>query len=318
MKFQRTIFITALLAAIVAVAGWQIHRWQLKRALTRYRAELAANGEKLTFPELRAEWKSPAHNSAKLLQQASQKLGQTGVSRTNEPPAMLSLSPGKAAPGWKLPMIMNARRATNSWEELESDLAAKRDAIELLHELSSHPECDFELRYETGFSLLLYHLNQYRPCIQTLGAAAELELRKGNPSEAVEHIRAMLALSNGLEREPIVVSQFARFALVQITIGTIWDLLQSPAATEADLRLIQTNLAALEFAAAMGRSYEGERAMYASTIERMRKQAMSQARWACLARGAPRHRFRDQFWMWLKIGLNDISRRRSFTNGPSS
>jgi NADH-quinone oxidoreductase subunit J len=59
-----------LLVAIVAVAGWQIHRWQLKRALTQYRAELAASGEKLTFPELRAGWKSPAHNSAGLFLQA--------------------------------------------------------------------------------------------------------------------------------------------------------------------------------------------------------------------------------------------------------
>ena len=271
MKVQRNIYITVLLVAVVAVAGWQIHRLQLKHALTRYRAELAAKGEKLTFSELRAGWKPPAHNRAGLFLQASRMLGQTGVSRTNPPPAMLTVARGKAAPGWKMPAILSWGHATNSWEELESDLAEKRDAIELLHKISAHPEFDFGLYYETGFSLLLPHLSQFKGCAQTLGSAAALELRKGNPSEAVEHIRAMLALSSGLEREPIVVSQLARIAVVQITIGTIWDLLQSPAVTEADLRLIQTNLAALEFAAAMGRSYECERAMNSSTIERMRE-----------------------------------------------
>ena len=269
---KRRIAVISLIALVVlAVIGWNGYGWWLKHKLERYKSELAARGEKLTVAELMKDYKTPEHNSASLLRRAFTLNYRDGVANTNAPSTMRMIAPGKAMVGWQQPRLIDySGKATNTWEELADDLERSREAIELLHQMVEHPALDFGLDYSQGFALMLPHLAPIKSAAQTLSAAAMLELHRGNAPAAAQHLRAALALSKGLEDERLLISHLVRIAITQITINACWELVQSPNAIEADLKLIQSDLEALDFVAGMRNSFEMERAMGAMTIRHLR------------------------------------------------
>jgi hypothetical protein len=257
---------------LLGVAGWNLYGWWLKHKLESYKAELVARGEKLTVAELMADHKTPEHNSASLFNRATARIHRDGVAGTNGPPMMKMVVPGKAMVGWQRSQWIDYYdKATNNWGDLADDLAESREGIELLHEMTIHPDLDFHLDYNMGPTLMLPHLSPLKRSAQILSAAALADLHKGDAASAAQHVRAMLAVAQGLRDEPLVISQLVRIAIAQIAVSATWELLQSPTVSEAGLKQIQADFAQQDFVGGMQRSFEMERAMGGMTIRHFRE-----------------------------------------------
>lgn len=282
MKTRTKAGITLIALVLLGIAGWSIYGWWLKHKLERYKSELVTKGEKLTVAEFIADHRVPEFNSAEVFNRSTAFCQKDGILSSNPPVAMRMVAPGRAMVGWRQPHLIDKTDKellpysdlpiTNTWDELAEELAAARGRIELLHQITAHPDLDFHLNYNAGYQLLLPHLSPFKGSAQLLSAAALLDLHNGNSASASKHIRAILALSKGLRNEPIVISQLVRIAVMNLAIAPTWELLQSPDASEADLKLIQSDFAGQDFIVPMTQALEMERTMISSHIGRFREQ----------------------------------------------
>ena len=299
MKKRTVVIISVVALILLGIAGWNIYGWWLKHKLERYKADLVAQGEKLTLRELIADHRVPEFNSADVFNRSTALVRQSGVLRSNAPGAMRMIAPGRAIVGSRQPLLidkepwMSKTPVTNTWAELADDLAQSQEGIELVHEIIAHPDLDFHLDYNAGAMLLLPHISALKQSAQVLSAAAMLDLHNGKPASAAKHIRAKLAISKGMRNEPLVISQLVRIAILTISLGPTWELLQSPDVSEADLKLIQSDFAEQDFIVPMQHAFEMERAMGSSTIHHYREQGGIYDMFGSSGGGAPSTNFAD-------------------------
>lgn len=275
MKRRTIVIISVIVLVLLGVAGWNVYGWWLKHKLERYQAQLVARGEKLAVRELLADRREPPVNAADWFNRATAFLYPTGPARTNAPETMRFMAPGKARIGWKQPVLIerySKTPATNTWAELREDLERSREGIALLHQVIDHPDLDFHLNYQAGPAMRLSHLAPLKGATQVLAAAAMVDLQDGQAASAVQHVRAMLAITKGIRSESLLISQLVRIAVMQITINVTWELLQSATVSDADLKLLQDDFAALDFVGPLEHAFEMERATGSITIRHYREQ----------------------------------------------
>lgn len=209
------------------------------------------------------------------------RLPQTGVLATNTASAMELIEAGKATTGWARPWIGDlsydyaAPRYSNSWAEALADYESQQPLIRELHCLIEQPLIDHHLAYGQGFNLILPHLAPTKKCAQRLGAAALCELRKGDSTEAVAHVRTMVALTHATRMEQLLISQLVRCAVASIAMSVTWDLLQAGNLEDADLETLQTEWSKLDFLSPMESALVMERALSLLTIQQMRNSPAS-------------------------------------------
>lgn len=268
---RRRLAIGVVVALLLGAVGFKTYGWWLKHQLDRYRTQLTAQGEKLTLAELLADHKVPDQNGASAFLSAIPHLNTRGVVGTNAPPMMRLVAPGKALIGWQVPqLVYGGQHVTNRWEDLAADVDASREGFVRLEEAAAEPVLDFDLNYAQGFTLMLPHLAPLKGAAQILAAAAMLDLHRGNATAAARRLHTLLGLVRGMQDERLVISQLVRMAMFQIAVAAIWEYTQSPAATEADLQMLQTDLAAQDFSGPVEQSFEMERAMSGMTIRYFR------------------------------------------------
>ena len=101
-----------------------------KRAVENYRAQLQADGEKLTVSEMLPRGVRPEQNSLATFQSANRLLGEYRFFDTNAPSPMRSVKPGKAMVGWAQADVRNEK--TNTWEECQAAAAEEEELTQLL------------------------------------------------------------------------------------------------------------------------------------------------------------------------------------------
>lgn len=277
MNKRKIAIISLVTLFLLGIGGWNLYGWWLKHKLESYKAELVAQGEKLTIAEFIADHRVPEFNSADLFNRSTAFMQSSGILTSNPPTAMRMVSPGRALIGWQQPLLIDKETwkskapITNTWEELAEEIARSQEGIELLHEIIAHPDLDFHLDYNAGAFMLLPHLAPLKRSAQVLSAAAMLDLHNGNPASATKHIRATLAVAKGIRDEPTVISQLVRIAVVHIVTTSTWELLQSTNVSDADLKLTQADFADQDFIAGMKGGFEFERVMMGSYIQRFRE-----------------------------------------------
>lgn len=264
-----------MLVVLLLAAGygaWRLH-YQPKRALAAYTRELRAAGEKLSVEELiPPPAPSELNGTAAFLKAISLLRRPESLLGSNPPPAMRMIAPGRAMIGWQQPEIVDPYDAkfTNSWAEVETALADVAEGMRLLEQLPEQPVLDFKLNYHQGFMLMLPNLAPMKMASQRLSAAALVDLRRGDTPAATQKIRAMLALSQGVTDERLLISQLVRIAIVAITFNAGWELLQSPDLTDDQLMEIQRGWQELEFLRSGENALLMERAMQDKTAADMR------------------------------------------------
>ncbi|TAL04738.1 MAG: hypothetical protein EPO07_04795 [Verrucomicrobia bacterium] len=277
-RARKTVLLIVVTLIVVASLWLFIEHNRAKWAVTSYKKKLLASGEKLMVAELLPTPIPKDLDGTVLFRKAIQKFqGRSTALDTNWPNATRMVAPGKAVAGWQLPEVVDidfsspAKSVTNSWAEIESALADKREALDACYALAERPHADLRLDYEEGFSLLLPHLAPTKGAAWKLTAAALSGLRRGDTAGAVTNLHALIAVVKATEDERLVISQLVRIAIANITFTANWALLQSPAVTDEQLATLQRDWSELEFNLPTENALAMERAMSEMVLARMRE-----------------------------------------------
>jgi hypothetical protein len=249
--------------------------FRVRYALTNYRHQLIASGEKLAVAELIPPVIPESSNGAtRFLRAAALLPAKLALWETNPPNPMSMIAPGKAMVCWQQPEVITKFRrdemATNSWREMQAELDRVAAAIQGFDALADSATIDFHFDYYQGFSGLLPNLAPMKGASQRLSYATVVALQRGDTTAALQHLRAMLALARSNTTEHLAISQLVRIAIAAITFNATWELLQNPNFTEAQLATLQREWAGLEFIHAGETAIAMERALCEMTIGDMR------------------------------------------------
>lgn len=285
MSRRAKILIGAAVLLALLIAGVMVHHHRVKGAAARYRAELVRMGEPLTWQEVIPPPLKPDENSASQFMSLVAQLPQTGVLASNYPNTMEMTGPGKAMAGWAMPWVgaPEFTRHSNSWDEAVADYRAQAALLQEFHMLIDQPGLDFGLDYSQTANLAIMHLAWLKPAAMHLCGGSACELRQGQPSAALSHLRAALALARERPQEPLLITELVRIAIAAIVGNATWDYLHAPGLSEADLEVLQQNWSQLEFFGPVERALLGERCFMMGTLAEMHE---SSAGFARLTQGA--------------------------------
>src|SRR5580765_4787878 len=107
IKPSRILLIITGLALLAAALSAYLFHARGKSTLEKYRAQLQADGEKLTISEMLPRGVRPEQNSLATFQTANRLLGKYRFFDTNAPYAMRSAKAGKAIVAWMQPDVRN-------------------------------------------------------------------------------------------------------------------------------------------------------------------------------------------------------------------
>ena len=188
-------------------------------------AELKAKGEPTTIAEIRPAPVSDNENAAVLLNKAFV-LMTSGKRGKHYIPNKLSGSKKNKT----IEIIENVKSFSDisKWTEKQRQEIPKlvnssdmQDIYALLEESSKRPECNFNLKYEDGISMILPHLSMMGTSARLLSVKALIEARSGNTDKAFETMLVGLRILNHLKNEPVLISQIVRIARDSIIIDCI-------------------------------------------------------------------------------------------------
>jgi len=285
MSGRAKILIGAAVLLAVLIAAVMVHHHRVKGAAARYRAELFRLGEPLTWKEVIPPPLKADENSASRFMSLVGQLPQTGVLASNYPITTEMVVPGKAMAGWAMPWVGAPvfKDCSNSWEEALADYHTQAGELCEFHALTKHPDMDFRLDYSQTANLTIMHLAQLKQAAGRLCCGSACELRQGQPSAALSHLRAALALARERPQEPLLITELVRIAIAAIAGNATWDYLQAPGLNEEDLEGLQQDWSQLEFFGPMERAFLGERCFMLGTLAEMHE---SSAGFARLTQGA--------------------------------
>lgn len=239
-------------ATVVVLAAIARH-YQLKTAVAHYRAELKAKGEPMDLAQVLPPPVPPEQNSAAFFLKASVLIDTKAFFYTNTFSGKQMVAPGKAMVRAAQPDINEPGKYgfTNSWNEASTAVKQNAETLSLLHKIIENPKLDFHIPYARGFVdggfFTNMHLIELKKSAYLLSSAAIVDLHRGNADEAVENVRAMLAIASAMQDQRLEISELVRIAIAAITQNPTWEILQSNHATEKDLAALQKDWERLDF-----------------------------------------------------------------------
>jgi hypothetical protein len=262
VKIHRRIGLAAGLVALTLAAVVLCSRHSPSHdALQQYKAELYAQGEKLTFAELLSSHPTSTNRGSAAFTNAAAKL----VGRLH--PSALQIraftGPGQARVAW--------REDSSSWSvarrpedgDIWSEFAAETERLQKpLAELrkavqdpppGSGPPPGFSAGIGGGFVAI-------RNAAQWLVAAALCETRQGHLEEAVNNLEALAGLARMNRDEYTLVAQMIRVAVAGLSNAACWEVLQAPGWTEPQLERLQRAFESIDLLDGLEKCFLGERA----------------------------------------------------------
>jgi hypothetical protein len=242
-------------------------QWQLRS----YRKKLEAGGEKLRIAELSPKILPASTNAAKLL---------ALVQATHSfidlyPSAMKYVQPGVARVAWRQPVLMqevdSGKPEVDVWPRLRIALQTNERRISDLTEMLNNRPVQITFDYIQLNSPLGF-LPDIKYSSASLGAVAILHLHDGNQQEAYESLLAGGATMHLCSDNPLMIIQLVRYAVEGMTIGPLWEALQSDAWSDNQWSLIQNQWSNLDYVGAAAASLEMERARAPMMFDYARQQ----------------------------------------------
>jgi hypothetical protein len=159
------------------------------------------------------------------------------------------------------PMTQN-RTATNTWQDLDVQMAQAQPALQALRQLMKDPPpgMGYDIRERLGEASIPNFVSDRRGA-QALHAAAMNDLHKGDLAGALENLTALSGFVRVYADDPSLVNFMIRVAITGLSVDVCWDALQANGWTESQLATLQQTCQADQLLLArMSRSIEGERA----------------------------------------------------------
>jgi hypothetical protein len=302
---------------LLALGTWFIGSGtQSRDILERYRKQLIAAGEKLELDAFIPPRSDPDKNGAALLDKAWRYIAPrgTGLVSSNPPGAMEIVAPAKARVLWQqdeIVSVKNSRYASNSWADLEWDLANQAPAVELLQQAATYPEFDFGMDFRQP-NFPVPHLPKLSQATALLSARVIFDLHRRDTVSAVTNLHALLILANVSKNEPLIGSQANRLFFMQNALAAQWELLQATNLTDEQLAAFQTNWTEIDFIKPMERAELRTRSTISASMKDWR------AGGAAGGPGGPGPRMSGPFdirglTQSLRYGLGDALWRQSWS-----
>jgi hypothetical protein len=304
---RRVLFVFACLVTLVVLA-YAEEDWRGRRAWQRHRRECEARGEKFSIaaqvpppvPDEKNFALTPLLRPALDFVRGPQGLvwaDSNALARLNRMGAELQPQPSRRTNDYLV--LGNLERGTfadlfacaefyrgntNYPQAAETVSAPERilfalgrfdpELKELREAAASRPYCRFPIRYdeEPPWALLLPHLARIRALTILTGVRATAELETGRSADALENLKLGLRLSDCIREEPLLIDHLVRLAALAIDLQTVREGLVRHAWNDAQLTMIETNLASLNLLAEYKRAMRGERACSTEGIDFVRRQ----------------------------------------------
>ena len=257
---MRWLAAAAVVALVCLVAYWAVAP---RRALAQYRASLEAQGARLTIEECVPSLVPDHHHAALRFLAAAQALPRIpseGRLILIPPPTMRMVAPGKAIAGWAQPTITDGK-STYTWEELAGWVQQAGPQLRAIREASQADAFHWNLDWSQGMMMLLPHLVPVKSTAEWLLTEAATALREGRLDDAIEAQVTQLRVVHGLREDGLLIGQLVRIAIAAIAWNGLWELLQAPGWTDAQLARLQEAWEGVEFVEAMVFGLETERAL---------------------------------------------------------
>ena len=146
---------------------------------------------------------------------------------------------------------------------------------QLLIAAAARPSARFWIKYDAGSGLLFAHLPRMKACAQYLALHANAALKAGDQAAALEDLKALFRLVGALRQEPLLISQLVNIAVVHIGLQPVWEGLADRQWTEANLKVIESELGHLDFLADYQHAMRGERACAIWAVDYYRQVGLS-------------------------------------------
>jgi len=245
-----------------------IAHYRAKAALEKFKAQLRAQGEKLSIDELVPLPPLNTPNGAKDFLDALSRL--TSFNADIQPGVMRMVQPGYARIAWQQ-STMPTDKSDDIWPGLRAHLETNQAALADLCEALRQPVLHFQVQYHQGFSALLPHLARSKSASQRLSAAMVMAMRDERMGEAFTDLQALVALPAHYREEPFIISQLVRCATVTIAASATWEAMQYPRWNEEHLAELQSAWESVQTIPQMERALAMERACVLEQYARARE-----------------------------------------------
>lgn len=254
--------LAGLVAAVLVMLWLFGQRSRSSNALLKYKAQLIAQGEKLTFADLTRSRSTNSNGSLAAVSNAVAIIHKQSVGPT---PGTLNLrvyvGPGVARPAWMMdpPGVGAGAGKQFTWAELASDVAAMAPAFDELHLAMKDPDAD------AGPFIPIWNVRRLdfvavRTSAQWLMGAALVETHAGNLEAALADLESLAGMAYMERDEYTLVAQMIRVAISNLGTTTTWEMLQAPGWTEPQLERMQKAWERVDLLDASEKGFLGERA----------------------------------------------------------
>jgi len=144
-------------------------------------------------------------------------------------------------------------------------------AIEELRQAGQLPDSRFPLGYdiEDPAEILLPHLAKLKQCSLALQLRAIAELQNDQTEKSFNDIKLSLRLADSVRTEPFIITHLVRIAILQITLQPVYEGLAEHKWSDAQLAVLDAELAKLNFLADYEFSTRSERAAHVKIVDWM-------------------------------------------------
>jgi hypothetical protein len=259
-----------ILAAGIIALGLLIWYGMRPRAdlVEEYKAQLRAQGEKISFAEL--GFPRPPENTDGLvrLTNAVKRLPSVSFDPSSLD-FMQFTSPGLALVSYRQTEPLWVKRspsaaAQNNWDELKSAFADAADSLADIRLAVEQPirwfRHDPTNYFRNPSAEVGYRFVPMRKAAQWLAADAIVALHVNDCARALSNVHAMVQLTEFNREDPALVSQMIRVAITGLGLAVTWEVMQNPELTESEFALMQADWEQVDLLKGLETGWLGERA----------------------------------------------------------
>lgn len=144
--------------------------------------------------------------------------------------------------------------------------------MDALHAAADRKHIHFPVHYEEGFAALLPHMQVMRHFARVAQLRAAAALTQQRPTDAWRELQLIIRMSEAADREPILISQLVRVALLTIATEGIWEGMAGGKWSDGQLREIERRLRPVDMVRQYSLSIRGERILALRALDLVRNQ----------------------------------------------
>ncbi|MBA4146811.1 MAG: hypothetical protein H0X66_01765 [Verrucomicrobia bacterium] len=247
--------------------------------LEKYKAELRAQGEKLTFAELLPPYDG-SYDRLQVFMEAARRLNHPtftpGVidwihSKTGGVAQVISLQTN-------IPTLVgvsgNPSANFVAWETAVQALDAHAADLAAIRSFLQNPPSRLNVSYDDPLAPSANCFVEKRWAAQWLSGSVLLRLHSNKMEKAIEDLRLIFALAEVHSEDPTIVNQMVRVAIVGLGCPVAWELLaHETVPAEPELKSLQDAISKIDLLDAIEKGMVGERNLALRAFEFSRKES---------------------------------------------